>query len=119
MTRIVIALTASVYLVWGASGLAETGYDLLARCEHGKNATHYDQATERARCLAYLGGVWDGAISIANMSRAPLFCPPTTQASAIAMIFERWAATNPQFLNRDASDAALAAFATAFPCRKP
>ena len=51
------------------------------------------------------------------MTKAPVFCPKgPAQTGQLVLIFMGWARRNPQYLDRDASDATLAAFAESYPC---
>ena len=96
----------------------ETGYGLLQRCEHGRDANHPLKGPEAAFCSAFLNGAWNGAIATETAAGiAPLFCAPPTQVGQMVSIYMDWAKRNPAALSANAGAVALTAFRDTFPCR--
>ena len=113
-----IAVSIAAFIV-PRTAMAQTGYDLFARCQHSENRQDTADQMDTAICGAFLSGVWSSALSVARLTNgSALFCPPETQVGQIVLIFRRWAREHPQDLNRDQTAVALAAFADTFPCNR-
>jgi uncharacterized protein YecT (DUF1311 family) len=95
-----------------APAAKDTGYDLYLAC--GSQNTN---PTEFFRCVTFVLGVWDGAMTMQSVAGEKKFCPRTgVQAGQMALIFEDWARKHPADLGHDAVMAVLASFIDAFPC---
>jgi uncharacterized protein YecT (DUF1311 family) len=95
--------------------LKDTGYDMYLSCQ-----SEQTNSTEYLRCLTFVHGVWDGAMTMQNVSSGRQFCPRTgVQVGQLAMVFVDWARNHPADLGHDAALAVLASFVDAFPCPPP
>jgi hypothetical protein len=90
----------------------QTGYDLYLAC-----GSEHSNASEYLRCLIFLHGIWDGAMTMQQVGGTQQFCPKTTvQVGQMALIFQDWARKHPSDLGHLAAMAAVASFVDAFPC---
>ena len=97
--------------------LADTGYELLQRCQNGHDANNLDRRSESARCDAYISGVFESAAIIDDMKHVSIFCQtPRVTRGQVTLIYMSWAKDHPQYLNRDAAENVLVALSAAFPC---
>jgi hypothetical protein len=108
-----VILAASVLLSANFSSQAQTGYELFSHCQYVNSDFSTPQvAIDAFKCTAYLSGVWDG-LALSHSG----FCSGPVQLGQIVLVFVEWARRNPQYLSRPAGEAALASFASAFPCK--
>ena len=89
-----------------AQNNTDTGAQLEVECEY---------ATDD--CYAYLLGVWDGMLGLANLANTNLICPGgAVNAEQLRLVFSKFATEHPEFLSRDRGYVAMAAYMSAFPC---
>jgi len=90
-------LVLATILTLSGSAQADTGYDLLRRCERGEDKDNIIGLLDSARCSAFLEGVWSGAISAGTiMHSGYVFCGSATQVGQMVLIYKDWAKRNPQ-----------------------